>query len=118
MDSKQRQRCEMCSRAMSCPIVMLATKCQERFVEACAPLTQQWKHEFNAEQYLRANPNVAAAGHEAATHYLEFGRSERRCLPPLNHTGRSKQQLIELAFFHRTRSYDRRMHGPRALMHS
>src|SRR3954464_5352881 len=37
---------------------------------------------FSADEYLQANPDVAAAGMDAATHYLEFGRFEARRLKP------------------------------------
>lgn len=37
---------------------------------------------FNAAAYLAANPDVAAAGVDAATHWLEFGHAEGRKLGP------------------------------------
>ena len=36
------------------------------------------RRHFSAEDYLRLNPDVAAAGVDAYTHYLEFGFSEKR----------------------------------------
>ena len=35
---------------------------------------------FNAELYLQANPDVAAAKHDAMVHYLRYGRKEHRAL--------------------------------------
>jgi SAM-dependent methyltransferase len=46
--------------------------------KAIAPLRQGLPADFNEELYLRANPDVAAAGMNAAAHYLQFGRSEGR----------------------------------------
>lgn len=40
------------------------------------PLLQ--RTQFNAADYLRLNPDVAAAGADAYTHYLEFGFREKR----------------------------------------
>jgi hypothetical protein len=37
---------------------------------------------FDGELYLRANPDVRAAGVDARTHYLEYGRKEGRRLRP------------------------------------
>jgi hypothetical protein len=37
---------------------------------------------FDPEFYLRANPDVAEAGMDAATHYLRFGRAEGRAYSP------------------------------------
>lgn len=38
------------------------------------------KHEFDAEAYLRANPDVAVAGVEAYGHYVTYGYKEGRRL--------------------------------------
>jgi hypothetical protein len=37
---------------------------------------------FDPERYLLANPDVAAAGVDPTTHYLQYGRHERRRLHP------------------------------------
>lgn len=56
----------------------------ERFIEASTPGQTQWKEEqpFDPALYLLANPDVAAAGVDAATHYLQYGRREQRRLRP------------------------------------
>jgi hypothetical protein len=37
--------------------------------------------DFDAQEYLRQNPDVAAAGVDAAEHYEKFGRAEGRAAP-------------------------------------
>jgi hypothetical protein len=55
-----------------------------RFIEASNPEELQWNEDqsFDAELYLAANPDVAAAGANPAEHYLAHGRGEKRKLRP------------------------------------
>lgn len=46
----------------------------------CEPLYEQLPADFNEEEYLAANPDVAAADVSAIQHYLCFGRGEGRKL--------------------------------------
>jgi hypothetical protein len=48
--------------------------------------TPQLPPDFNPDLYLDANPDVKAAGVDAATHYLNFGRVENRKLRPPKHS--------------------------------
>jgi hypothetical protein len=56
----------------------------QKFIEATTPGQTEWKedHAFDPALYLQANPDVAAAGVDAATHYLQHGRREKRRLRP------------------------------------
>ena len=56
----------------------------QRFIEATNPRQLSWKDEdaFDPAFYLLANPDVAAAGIDATTHYLVHGRKEKRRLRP------------------------------------
>jgi hypothetical protein len=57
-------------------------KIADGFVAATDPLQQSWDMAFDPEQYLAANPDVAAAGDNPFEHYLRHGRFERRRLRP------------------------------------
>jgi hypothetical protein len=52
------------------------------FIQAARPTRPRLPEDFDAELYLRANPDVEAAGTDAASHYLAFGRTEGRKLRP------------------------------------
>lgn len=55
-----------------------------RFIETTTPGQTKWKEEeaFDAQLYLLANPDVAAAGVDPAQHYLQHGIREKRRLRP------------------------------------
>lgn len=52
--------------------------------------------DFSAAEYLRLNPDVAAAGMHPAQHYLEFGRAEGRKYQDISV---DKQHLLSLGIF-------------------
>lgn len=52
------------------------------YIDGCLAAKWDDKWEFNPEQYLQANPDVAAGGMNPAEHYLKFGRKEQRKLKP------------------------------------
>lgn len=56
----------------------------QKFIDATTQGQAQWRGEdtFDAELYLLANPDVAAANIDPALHYLRHGRSEKRKLRP------------------------------------
>jgi len=54
----------------------------EYIVAAVGALDWRALGAFNAEAYLRANPDVAAAGVNPAEHYLKYGVKEKRLLRP------------------------------------
>jgi len=55
-----------------------------RFIETTTPGQTKWREEetFDAQLYLLANPDVAAAGVDPAQHYLQHGIREKRRLRP------------------------------------
>jgi hypothetical protein len=64
------------------PNVYAGSRISTRFrslVDAQAP---RLPADFDAERYLAANPDVAAAGMDPRRHYLEFGYREGRPLTP------------------------------------
>lgn len=54
----------------------------EKTAQNPEPLLSALPRDFDARQYLLANPDVAKAGADAAEHYLRFGRNEGRKLRP------------------------------------
>jgi len=54
----------------------------EKTAQSPEPLLSALPRDFDARQYLLANPDVAKAGADAAEHYLRFGRAEGRKLRP------------------------------------
>lgn len=54
----------------------------EKTAQPCIPLGRELPAEFDEQQYLLANPDVARAGANATEHYLSFGRLEGRKLRP------------------------------------
>jgi hypothetical protein len=56
----------------------------QKFIESTAPGRTRWGEEdvFDPALYLLANPDVAAAGIDPATHYLQYGQHENRKLRP------------------------------------
>src|SRR3546814_20736377 len=66
---------------------------------------------FSTRRYLRANPDVAAAGMNPLVHYLRFGRGEGRpCFPVGNYTEDDNTPLIVAR---NTRENDRDMQANR-----
>lgn len=53
---------------------------RKRLIEQAAKPSKSVLPDFDASAYLRANPDVAAAGVDAAKHWLEFGQREGRPL--------------------------------------
>ncbi|QYC09511.1 phytanoyl-CoA dioxygenase family protein [Brevundimonas nasdae] len=63
----------------------LGNKINQDFIEAVSPRSvkaNQPVAHFDAEAYLRANPDVAAAGEDAFDHWTKHGRAEGRALRP------------------------------------
>lgn len=54
----------------------------EKTGETVDPLFSGLPKDFDTDEYLRANPDVAAAGIDATSHYLNYGRREGRRLRP------------------------------------
>jgi hypothetical protein len=54
----------------------------DAFMAATKSAQPDGPYEFDAQQYLLANPDVAAAGVDALEHYLRHGHQERRRLRP------------------------------------
>lgn len=57
-------------------------KIPQQFIDSCDPNFSGRHQPFDAELYLAANPDVAAAGADAAEHYMQYGQQEKRKLRP------------------------------------
>lgn len=72
---------ERSRRALVCHYFAEGCVCYHDYTGTPSYLTQfpfLEPHQFDAETYLRLNPDVAAAGVDAYTHYIEFGFKEKR----------------------------------------
>ena len=54
----------------------------ENFITACNGDSDHRYEDFDGELYLKANPDVKAAGCNPAEHYMKHGRKEKRRLRP------------------------------------
>src|SRR3546814_11595423 len=67
----------------------------EHYLRIGAQLLYDPSPGFSTRRYLRANPDVAAAGMNPLVHYLRFGRGEGRpCFPVGNYTEDDNPPLI------------------------
>src|SRR3546814_7275288 len=83
----------------------------EHYLRIGAQLLYDPSPGFSTRRYLRANPDVAAAGMNPLVHYLRFGRGEGRpCFPVGNYTEDDNPPLIVARS---TREIDRDMQAIR-----
>lgn len=68
----------------------------DRILELLSPYTAAATGNFDANAYLRANPDVAAAGADPYQHYLNYGRSEGRSFTGTQGSLEAQQNLLGL----------------------